>query len=67
MPAGRRCLVLIQPEPDRDQQATTEGITVELVPDGLWVQRDSSPDEWNCVFVPASDLDRILKGDPFRS
>jgi hypothetical protein len=52
--------VLIQPEPDRDQQATTVGITVELVPDGLWVQRGSSPDEWNCVFVPACDLFRLL-------
>jgi hypothetical protein len=54
-------LVLIQPEPYRDNdQATTEGITVELVPDGLWVQRGSSPDEWNCVFVPACDLFRLL-------
>jgi hypothetical protein len=53
--------MLIQPEPDRDNgQATTEGITVELVPDGLWVQRGSSPDEWNCVFVRACDLDRLL-------
>jgi hypothetical protein len=32
----------------------------ELVPEGLWVQRGSSPDEWNCVFVPACDLDRLL-------
>jgi hypothetical protein len=52
--------MLIQPEPYRDGEATTEGITVELVPDGLWVQRGSSPDEWNCIFVPASDLDRLL-------
>jgi hypothetical protein len=53
--------VLIQPEPYREhEQATTEGTTVELVPDGLWVQRGSSPDEWNCIFVPASDLDRLL-------
>jgi hypothetical protein len=38
--------VLIQPEPYHDNgEATTEGITVELVPDGLWVQRGSSPDE----------------------
>ena len=51
--------MLIQPEPDRDQ-ATTEGITVELVREGLWVQRGASPDEWNCVFVPASELFRLL-------
>ena len=53
--------MLIQPEPYRDhEQATTEGITVELIREGLWIQRGSSPDEWNCVFVPASDLDRLL-------
>jgi hypothetical protein len=53
--------MLIQPEPYRDNdQATTEGITVELVREGLWVQRGSSPDEWNCVFVPACDLYRLL-------
>jgi hypothetical protein len=53
--------MLIQPEPYRDNdQATTEGITVELVREGLWVQRGASPDEWNCVFVPASDLFRLL-------
>jgi hypothetical protein len=52
--------VLIQPEPYRDEQATTEGITVELICEGLWVQRGSSPDEWNCIFVPACDLYRLL-------
>jgi hypothetical protein len=53
--------MLIQPEPDRDGgEATTEGITVELVREGLWVQRGSSPDEWNCVFVPACDLFLLL-------
>jgi hypothetical protein len=60
--------MLIQPEPYHDDgEATTEGITVELVPDGLWVQRGSSPDEWNCVFVPACDLDRLLNREPFGS
>jgi hypothetical protein len=43
-----------------DAEQTTEGISVELVRDGLWVQRGASPDEWNCVFVPASDLCRLL-------
>jgi hypothetical protein len=53
--------MLIQPEPYReDGEATTEGITVELIREGLWVQRGSSPDEWNCVFVPAADLYRLL-------
>jgi hypothetical protein len=52
--------MLIQPEPYRDGDAATEGITVELVSEGLWVQRGSSPDEWNCVFVPACDLFRLL-------
>jgi hypothetical protein len=53
--------VLIQPEPYRDDgEATTEGISVELVREGLWVQRGASPDEWNCVFVPACDLFRLL-------
>jgi hypothetical protein len=53
--------MLIQPEPDRDyDQATTGGITVELIPEGLWVQRGTSPDEWNCVFVPACDLYRLF-------
>lgn len=53
--------MLIQPEPDRDdEQAATEGITVELTREGLWVQRGQSPDEWNCVFVPACDLYRLL-------
>ena len=41
---------------------TTDGISVELTPDGLWVQYGSSPDEWHCVFVPASDLNRLLDG-----
>ena len=35
--------MLIQPEPDREGEATTEGITVELVSEGLWVQRGTSP------------------------
>jgi hypothetical protein len=53
--------MLIQPEPYRDDsEVTTEGITVELVSEGLWVQRGSSPDEWNCVFVPARDINRLL-------
>jgi hypothetical protein len=52
--------VVINPMPEAQDQATTEGITVELVPEGLWVQRGSSPDEWNCVFVTACDLDRLL-------
>jgi hypothetical protein len=52
--------MLIQPEPYRDEQATTEGITVELIREGLWVQRGHSPDEWNCVFIPARDLYRLL-------
>ena len=57
--------MLIQPEPYREEgEATTEGITVELIREGLWVQRGSSPDEWNCVFVPASDLDRLLNREP---
>ena len=54
----------IQPEPYRYDQDTTEGITVELTREGLWVQRGSSPDEWNCVFVPASDLYRLLNREP---
>jgi hypothetical protein len=33
---------------------------VELVREVLWVQRGSSLDEWNCVFVPAGDLFRLL-------
>jgi hypothetical protein len=53
--------MLIQPEPYHDHhEATTEGITVDLVREGLWVQRGASPDEWNCVFVPACDLYRLL-------
>jgi hypothetical protein len=52
--------MLIQPEPYRDGEVTTEGITVELIREGLSVQRGSSPDEWNCVFVPACDLYRLL-------
>jgi hypothetical protein len=56
--------MLIQPKPYRYDQDTTEGITVELTREGLWVQRGSSPDEWNCVFVPASDLYRLLNREP---
>jgi hypothetical protein len=51
--------VVIDPMPG-DPKQTTEGISVELTPDGLWVQRGASPDEWNCVFVPARDLNRLL-------
>jgi hypothetical protein len=51
--------MVIDPLPG-DQEQTTEGISVELVREGLWVQRGASPDEWNCVFVPASDLYRLL-------
>jgi single-strand DNA-binding protein len=29
-------------------------------PEDLWVQRGTSPDEWNWVFVPASNLYRLL-------
>jgi hypothetical protein len=52
--------VVIDPMPGDSEQATTEGISVELVREGLWVQRGTSPDEWNCVFVPACDLFRLL-------
>jgi hypothetical protein len=52
--------VVIDPMPGDPEQATTEGISVELIREGLWVQRGSSPDEWNCVFVPARDLNRLL-------
>jgi hypothetical protein len=31
-----------------------------LIREGLWVQRGSSPDEWNCVFVPTGDLYRLF-------
>jgi hypothetical protein len=58
--------MVIDPMPT-DEGATTEGISVELVLDGLWVQRGSSPDEWNCVFVPACELDRLLNREPFGS
>jgi hypothetical protein len=51
--------MVIDPMPG-DQDATTEGISVELTAEGLWVQRGASPDEWNCVFVPACDLNRLL-------
>jgi hypothetical protein len=46
--------VVIDPLPGDSEQATTEGISVELIREGLWVQRGTSPDEWNCVFVPAA-------------
>jgi hypothetical protein len=60
--------MLIQPEPYRDGgEATTEGITVELIREGLWVQRGGSPDEWNCVFVPACDLYRLLNREQLGS
>jgi len=52
--------MVIQPQPSGQDVTTTEGISVELTQDGLWVQRGASPDEWNCVFVPACDLDRLL-------
>jgi hypothetical protein len=52
--------MVIDPMPGGRDATTTEGITVELTLEGLWVQRGSSPDEWNCVFVPASDLYRLL-------
>jgi hypothetical protein len=55
--------MVIDPLP-ADEGATTEGISVELTLYGLWVQRGSSPDEWNCVFVPASDLYRLLNREP---
>jgi hypothetical protein len=48
-------------------EAATKEITVELVPDGLWVQRGSSPDEWNCIFIPACDLFRLLNREPISS
>jgi hypothetical protein len=52
--------MVIDPMPGGRDATTTEGITVELTLEGLWVQRGSSPDDWNCVFVPASDLYRLL-------
>ncbi len=55
--------MVIDPMPG-DQDQTTEGISVELIREGLWVQRGASPDEWNCVFVPASDLNRLLNREP---
>jgi hypothetical protein len=36
-----------------DQDATTEEISVELTPEGVWIQRSTSPDKCNCVFLPA--------------
>ena len=38
-----------------DQDATTEEISVELTPEGVW----------NCVFVLARDLNRLLNREPF--
>jgi single-stranded DNA-binding protein len=50
-----------------DQDATTEGTSVELTLGGLWVQRSTSPDEWNCGFGPARGLNRLLDREPFGS
>jgi hypothetical protein len=57
--------MVIDPMPGDGDVTTTEGITVELVREGLWVQRGSSPDEWNCVFIPAGDLYRLLNRELF--
>jgi hypothetical protein len=59
--------MVIEPQRNDQDATTTEGISVELVPDGLWVQRGASPDEWNCVFVPACDLFRLLNREPLGS
>jgi hypothetical protein len=31
----------------------------------VWIQRSTTPDEWNCVFVLARDLNRLLNREPF--
>jgi len=40
---------------------TTDGIGVELTPNGLWIERASSATAgWDTYFIPASDLHRWL-------
>jgi hypothetical protein len=45
--------------------STTEGIQVELTPNGLWIER-SSPETvgWDTYFIAASDLHRWLDHNP---